>query len=343
MLERFLFSATSSWESTDELTFNQQLMAVTTESNSTPLMEKKKNDLVQLFIEFLHHEYNNVFPMDDDEDDSNYKTNKNSNNNNKNDNNNDNNNNDQIEWNDSTRYQVTLETTKGWRKNVNNKIVLFFKLFATCTKNVGGLRLKDTLHQILYRFLMKADSNIQKLSLDVLSHYKFPFINNYIERLQRLVTDKTFREEMTLFHLQPDSGLIEDSHRSQFIPVLIRVLLPKILQRKSSTLKTSLKARRAAILSFLGGLSSIELSYLIVILLRPFHSVLDRAGIRMYDANSIHDNIANLRLELKQPLLLNDAVYFLDANDDNNNNDNNNKNKKINSIIQKQWLFQFQS
>jgi len=59
----------------------------------------------------------------------------------------------------------------------------------------------------------------------------------YRERFERLISTKTFRDELTQFHCGADAGVIQTAHREKLIPILIAVLLPKLLNRKHTATK----------------------------------------------------------------------------------------------------------
>jgi hypothetical protein len=100
-----------------------------------------------------------------------------------------------------------------------------------------------------------------------------PYLLPYREKLKRLISEQTFREEMATFHLLPSASTIHASHRLPLAAVLIRCLLPKLLKRNTTQSKSTLASRRAAVCSYLGGLSSREIEPLLHMLLQPFVSV----------------------------------------------------------------------
>ena len=101
-----------------------------------------------------------------------------------------------------------------------------------------------------------------------------PYLLPYRDKLKRLISEQTFREEMATFHLLPSASTILPSHRYPLSAVLIRCLLPKLLKRTTTQSKSTLASRRAAVCSYLGGLSGRELEPLLSLLLQPFGAVL---------------------------------------------------------------------
>ena len=119
-----------------------------------------------------------------------------------------------------------------------------------------------------------------------------------------------------MFGVEAEQGMIAKEHRAGFLPILIRVLLPKLMKRKTGGLKvhchafdrffvrcsislqclylvltgdcgcrvqSTVAARRAAIFAFLSGLAPSELVPLFQILLASFDHLLEQAGISLKD------------------------------------------------------------
>ena len=63
------------------------------------------------------------------------------------------------------------------------------------------------------------------------------YLRPYKDRLVRLIGEKTFRDEMTAFTLDADSGIVLREHRAAFVPILIRIMFPKLVQRKTTQAK----------------------------------------------------------------------------------------------------------
>lgn len=77
------------------------------------------------------------------------------------------------------------------------------------------------------RLITKPDPKIQSLALGSLTGYKLKFITAHKESLQRLIGDKTFREELTLFTEE-----INEEYRAQLIDLISRILYGKLTKRK---------------------------------------------------------------------------------------------------------------
>ncbi len=97
----------------------------------------------------------------------------------------------------------------------------------------------------------KADPQIQLLALSCLYLWNDPYLTNYKDNISRLVDERTFRDELSLFSVSPD-GPISFEHRlntclicyfahfdasciifrRDFIPVLLKILYSKLITRQ---------------------------------------------------------------------------------------------------------------
>ncbi|CAL1546799.1 unnamed protein product, partial [Lymnaea stagnalis] len=58
--------------------------------------------------------------------------------------------------------------------------------------------------------------------------YKSPHILPYRENFNRLLDDKTFKSEITLFRVDEESSEVKEIDREGFLPVLMRILYGKM-------------------------------------------------------------------------------------------------------------------
>jgi U3 small nucleolar RNA-associated protein 20 len=76
------------------------------------------------------------------------------------------------------------------------------------------------------------DAEIQMKVLECLLIWKDDFLLPYIQQLKNLVNFHTLREELTRWSLSRDSNLIEERHRAYLVPIVIRLLIPKVRKLK---------------------------------------------------------------------------------------------------------------
>lgn len=82
------------------------------------------------------------------------------------------------------------------------------------------------------RVLDDSDPDIQEKALDCLLNWKDDYLTPYSQNLKNLINIKTLREEMTTWAVSHDSFSILKDHRSHVVPLVIRVLTPKVRKLK---------------------------------------------------------------------------------------------------------------
>lgn len=78
------------------------------------------------------------------------------------------------------------------------------------------------------RLLDNNDAEIQIRVLDCLLNWKDRFLLPYEKHLKNLVNSKCLREELATWSLSEDSNMVEEEHRAQLVPLVIRLLMPKV-------------------------------------------------------------------------------------------------------------------
>ncbi|XP_027937625.1 small subunit processome component 20 homolog isoform X2 [Vigna unguiculata] len=142
-------------------------------------------------------------------------------------------------------------------------------------KNPKSFYCSQFLKEVLQnRLLEENDPEIQMRVLDCLLIWKDDYILPYIEHLRSLINSKNLREELTTWSLSRESEYIEECHRSYLVPLVIRLLMPRVRKLKglASRKKASI-CHRKAILSFVAGVDVIELPLFFVLLIKPLRIV----------------------------------------------------------------------
>ncbi|GAB4837061.1 hypothetical protein Ancab_001975, partial [Ancistrocladus abbreviatus] len=55
----------------------------------------------------------------------------------------------------------------------------------------------------------------------------------YGKHLKSLIGSKNLREELTTWSLSRESNLIEEGHRKELVPLVVRLLIPKVRNLKT--------------------------------------------------------------------------------------------------------------
>ncbi|KAG2487780.1 hypothetical protein HYH03_013624 [Edaphochlamys debaryana] len=146
-------------------------------------------------------------------------------------------------------------------------------------RGVRGLARAEELQRAVATHLLEPEGPVQMAALRCLRPYRFRWLPAEMsDRLNKLADDATLREEMAVFPLAPgaDGGVGEEA-RPGLVPLLIRVLFPK-MRKRSGRLggRGAPGSARAAILNFLAHLRPPELRPLLELLLEPMAAAFQR-------------------------------------------------------------------
>jgi len=156
---------------------------------------------------------------------------------------------------------------------LQKKLTVFLKMFAE-VKGMQQLFKHKLLLIIFESFLSNPDTFIAQLSLSCMHGFKLPHMISHVDKLKGMLVKNQMREVLTKFNLSRENGDIDGEHRTELLPLVIRILFGRLSARGSGakSSKDSPAARRAAILSFLSGLdaSEGELDYFVYMMVRSF-------------------------------------------------------------------------
>lgn len=140
-----------------------------------------------------------------------------------------------------------------------------------------GQFLKDVL---VYRLLDSNDAELQMRVLDCILNWKDEFLQPYGQHLKNLINSKHLREELTTWSLSRESNLIDEQHRPQVVPIVLRLLIPKVRNLKTlSSRKHASMHQRKAVLGFIAELDINELPLFYALLLNPLQTISDRVNV----------------------------------------------------------------
>ncbi|CBI17281.3 unnamed protein product, partial [Vitis vinifera] len=151
--------------------------------------------------------------------------------------------------------------------------------------------LKDVLQN---RLLDENDAEIQMQVLDCLLFWKDNFLLPYDQHLKNLISSKNLREELTTWSLSRESNLVEEQHRTCLVPVVIRLLVPKVRKLKTlASRKHTSVHHRKAVLAFIAQLDVNELALFFAMLLKPLLSISKGSDTTADWFWSSHENYMN--------------------------------------------------
>ncbi|XP_033619392.1 small subunit processome component 20 homolog [Fukomys damarensis] len=159
---------------------------------------------------------------------------------------------------------------KKTRRAAVKQLIVHLQVFSKFS-NPRALYLESKLYELYLQLLLHQDQTVQKITLDCIMTYKHPHILPYRENLQRLLDDRTFKEEIVHFSISEDSAVVRTAHRAELFPILMRILYGRMKNKTGS--KTQGKAaagtRTAIVLRFLAGTEPEEVSAFLSLLVEP--------------------------------------------------------------------------
>lgn len=150
------------------------------------------------------------------------------------------------------------------------RLLSYLKVFARFS-NPKALYRSQEVHAYLYSLAAQGEVRIQKMALECVLTWKNSVQMAYQERMERLLDQAKFRDELTSFDLSVEGGAIQPQDREALMPLLLRLLFGQIISRKGRTsASTSGAGRRVAVLNALSGCSSDELGIIVELMLASF-------------------------------------------------------------------------
>ncbi|KAK9072479.1 hypothetical protein SSX86_008913 [Deinandra increscens subsp. villosa] len=168
----------------------------------------------------------------------------------------------------SSVRSFSLEACKGkvW-KGVLGDWLNLLKLM----HNPKAFYLSQFLKEVLqYRLLDDNDPEVQLKVLECLLNWKDEYLVPYAQNLRNLVNPKTLRDELTRWSISRESNLVSEQHRDSLVPLVIRLLVPKVRNLKTlASRKAASVHHRKAVIGFLAELDINELPLFFYLLIKP--------------------------------------------------------------------------
>ena len=92
------------------------------------------------------------------------------------------------------------------------------------------------LYKFYFDLVQHKSSKVQKGQLDCVMTYKHKFLTPYKDHLYNLVDDKNFKNELTTFHIDKETGTIQSDHRDDLVPFIVRIVFGKMSTKTLQTL-----------------------------------------------------------------------------------------------------------
>lgn len=110
---------------------------------------------------------------------------------------------------------------KKTRRAAAKQLIAHLQVFSKFS-NPRALYLESKLYELYLQLLLHQDQAVQKITLDCIMTYRHPHILPYRENLQRLLDDRSFKEEIVHFNISEDNTVVKAAHRADLFPILMR-------------------------------------------------------------------------------------------------------------------------
>uniref|UniRef100_A0A8C5L0M4 UTP20 small subunit processome component n=1 Tax=Jaculus jaculus TaxID=51337 RepID=A0A8C5L0M4_JACJA len=159
---------------------------------------------------------------------------------------------------------------KKTRRAAAKQLIAHLQVFSKFT-NPRALYLESKLYELYLQLLLHQDQTVQKITLDCIMTYKHPHILPYRENLQRLLDDRSFKEEIVHFSIAEDNTIVKTAHRADLFPILMRLLYGRMKNKTGSKTqgKSASGTRMAIVLRFLAGTQPEEIQIFLDLLSEP--------------------------------------------------------------------------
>ena len=168
------------------------------------------------------------------------------------------------------------------------KLGAWLEVFSKFT-NPKALRSTEEIHKIYFALSSHPERSLQRLALSCILTYKSPHIAPYQDKLELLLDDTRWRDELTTLNLSE----IETADRSEFVNLLIRLLFGVMLEKRGRSHGAD---RRAAVLTVLNGCSDEELGLLVDLMLQPLGRGRDRYSGGEFTIAPLSSEVADKQL-----------------------------------------------
>ncbi|XP_054298959.1 small subunit processome component 20 homolog isoform X2 [Pongo pygmaeus] len=159
---------------------------------------------------------------------------------------------------------------KKTRRAAAKQLIAHLQVFSKFS-NPRALYLESRLYELYLQLLLHQDQMVQKITLDCIMTYKHPHILPYRENLQRLLEDRSFKEEIVHFSISEDNAVVKTAHRADLFPILMRILYGRMKNKTGNKTqgKSASGTRMAIVLRFLAGTQPEEIQIFLDLLFEP--------------------------------------------------------------------------
>ncbi|XP_078042078.1 small subunit processome component 20 homolog [Augochlora pura] len=168
-----------------------------------------------------------------------------------------------------TKSKQTLMSNRFYKTKV---LLAQLEIFGKIT-NPRTLYRESEIQKIYLDLLSSKNPDIQKAALNCLLTYNHKYLLPYKDNLFSLISEQNLKKELTRFKIDEENSTIQNEHRKDIIPILMRLLYAKMASKTGA--RTGGKGggllRRKLILRFLAGTQESEMIIFVKMAFRPFN------------------------------------------------------------------------
>ncbi|KYN45016.1 Small subunit processome component 20 like protein [Trachymyrmex septentrionalis] len=194
---------------------------------------------------------------------------------------------------DEERDEIKVAQVDVMKKNYKVKLLLAQMEIFDKVQNPKMMHREAEMHQIYLDLISSRNLDIQRAALNCLFAYKYKYLLPYKESLYGLINEKNYKSELTRFKLDRESNMIEEEHRENLMPIIMKIIYAKMIMKTGMRTggKTGGFTRRKIILRFLGGVQEDEMIIFIKMAFRPFKSYVSLEMDETFDLKKYAETI----------------------------------------------------
>lgn len=192
---------------------------------------------------------------------------------------------------------AVAKTTPASKMSKNCKVKLLIAQLEIFGKvlNPRVLYRETEMRQIYLDLLSSKNVNIQRAALSCLFAYKYDYLLPYKDSLYDLISEKNLKNELARFKLDRESNMIQEKHRENLIPIIMRIIYAKMIMKTGMRTggKAGGLARRKIILRFLSGAQEDEMIMFVRMAFRPLGSHVSLEPDETFDLRQCAKKVAD--------------------------------------------------
>ena len=182
-------------------------------------------------------------------------------------------------------------TEKENARQQKETLVLFLGLFAKF-HDPKSLHRHHDLRALYLDMLKSKSAKIQLEAFRCLLTYKHSYLVSYREHLESLIDEKSFRNELVLFSIDDTNSVVVDEHRTDLMPVLMRILFGKMKQGSDVSRRKNGEAVKTSILAFIASSQQDEIRIFFDLIFEPFRHYL--SDLQQQSVDNIEMNVQTI-------------------------------------------------